>query len=307
MCSLVVPQHETGVKLAPRIPAANTQATREAVQNPRRLHVQRNCREAWNKGSDISEEKAWTCARMVLTDESQLWTLREPIRALLGHPSKMWGAESSFQIHLIRLHFSTDRKDKRKWKEQLNYLMRTGWLGDRCILEKDWLLISRVIFHQVPIRAEHFCHFTEHASSSWHVSPLNLMLYDENLHVIGINIEQFQLESNLESCSVHNTAKGPTVAVRRNDSTRPRPRLQFAGVGLADVTSCLHSLWIRFSLRFNGSSSHPHWGQEKHWTSSSSNANKTNTFFWPGVTVELRRQFTARYYTGVSVCSARLH
>lgn len=68
------------------------------------------------------------------------------------------------------------------------------------------------------------------------------MLEDDNIQVISIDIEQFQLKSNLESCSVHNTAKGRTVTVRRNDSTRPRPRRQFAGDVLTDVTSCLHSL-----------------------------------------------------------------
>lgn len=37
------------------------------------------------------------------------------------------------------------------------------------------------------------------------------MVYDDNIQVISIDVEQFQLKSNLESCSLHNGAKGPTV------------------------------------------------------------------------------------------------
>lgn len=89
---------------------------------------------------------------------------------------------------------------------------------------------------------------------------------------------------------------------RCTDSKRPRPRLQFAGVLLADVTSRLHLLWIRFSLWFNGGLSHPT-EAKKHWTSfTSSNTNKTNSFSRPHVMVELCQQFTKHANTWAEMC-----
>lgn len=100
---------------------------------------------------------------------------------------------------------------------QLNYSMRTGWLADLSILEKDWLIKTWVIFHQVTemesffglvslpspsfsTTAEHFHHLKKHISSLWHITS---RVYAENVCVTNVTVHSLGLNPtwNVAHCT----------------------------------------------------------------------------------------------------------
>lgn len=110
---------------------------------------------------------------------------------------------------------------------QLNYSMRTGWLVDLSILEKDWLIKTWVIFHQVTEMESFFGlvslpspSFSTTAEHFHHLKKTHFFFVTH--YFSGIcwecmchkrNRTQFGLKSKLESCSLHhnNTAKSQSV------------------------------------------------------------------------------------------------